>query len=169
MSIIKDILEFLRQFWPFVIVHSYERGVRFWLGEDTELLEPGVHMFLPFFGEIHTVPVKRDYIRLGNQNLTTKDGKPVLMSCTIRYEVTDARSAFVDVQEYAVSLGDAARTYLSSTVREFDYADLLAKQAQLERECKNAINTESKKWGVKVTNVGFADFISTRSFSLANV
>lgn len=169
MNFIKDILDFLRQFWPFEIVHSYERGVRFWLGEDVALLEPGLYMFVPFFGSIHTVAVVQDYIRLGNQNLTTKDGKTLLVSSNVRYEVTDARAAFVGVQEFPVSLADAARQHLSSAIREYDYADLLAKQSDLERDTKNAINKVSTKWGVKVTNVGLADFISTRSFSLANV
>lgn len=169
MNFIKDILDFLRQFWPFIIVHSYERGVRFWLGRDVALLEPGLHLFVPFFGSIHTVAVVQDYIRLGNQNLTTKDGKPVLVSCNVRYEVTDARSAFCDVQEFPVSLGDAARQYLSAAIREYEYAELLAKQSDLERDIKKAINNVSTKWGVKVTNVGLADFILTRSISLASV
>jgi regulator of protease activity HflC (stomatin/prohibitin superfamily) len=169
MNIVQAILDFLRQFWPMEIVHSYERGVRFWLGRDVALLEPGLHWFLPFFGSIHTVAVVQDYIRLGNQNLTTRDGKPLLVSCNIRYEVTDARAAFVGVQEFPVSLGDAARQHLSSAIREYDYADLLSKQSDLERDTKSAINKVSTKWGVRVTNVGLADFILTRSFSLATV
>lgn len=169
MTFVQAILDFLRQFWPFQIVYSYQRGVRFWLGRDVATLEPGLYMFLPFFGHIENVTVVRDYIRLGNQNLTTRDGKPLLVSCNVRYEVTDARAAFTLVQEFPVSLGDAARQYLSSTIRDYDYAELLAAQSNLERECKNAINKESTKWGVRVTNVGLADFISTRSFSLANV
>jgi regulator of protease activity HflC (stomatin/prohibitin superfamily) len=169
MNIIATLLDWLRLFWPFVVVHSYERGVRFWLGRDTALLEPGVHMFLPFFGSIHTIAVVQDYIRLGNQNLTTKDGKPVLVSCNIRYEVTDARSAFVDVQEFPVSLGDLARQALSSQIREYEYPELLANQSGLEKDIRHEINKASQKWGVKVTNVGLADFILTRSYSVANV
>lgn len=169
MNIIATLLEWLRQFWPFVIVHSFERGVRFWLGNDVATLEPGLHMFLPFFGSIETVHVVQDYVRLGNQNLTTKDGKPLLVSCNIRYEVFDARSAFVDVQEFVASLGDLARQALAQGVRNYEYADLLMKQSDLEREIRDSINKVSRKWGVKVTNIGLADFILTRSFSLANV
>lgn len=169
MNIVQAILDWLRQFWPFCIVYSYQRGVRFWLGRDVALLEPGLYMYVPFFGHIETVTVVQDYVRLGNQNLTTKDGKPLLVSCNIRYEVTDARAAFTQVQEFVASLSDAARQAFSSAVRDYEYADLLAKQADLERDCKTAINKVTQKWGVKVTNVGLADFILTRSFSLATV
>lgn len=169
MNVIATLLDWLRQFWPFVIVHSYERGVRFWLGRDVALLEPGLHAYVPFFGSIHAVSVVQDYIRLGNQNLTTRDGKPLLVSCNVRYEVTDLRAAFTQVQEFPVSLADAARQALTAAIREYDYADLLPKQSELERDIKKKVNAVSKDWGVRVLNVGLADFISTRSFSLANV
>ena len=169
MNVIATLLEWLRQFWPFVIVHSYERGVRFWLGRDTALLEPGVHAYVPFFGSVHPITVVQDYIRLGNQNLTTRDGKPLLVSCNVRYEVPDARAAFTQVQEFPTSLADAARQALVAEIRKYEYAELLGKQADLERDVKTAVNKVSSKWGVRVINVGLADFILTRSFSLANV
>jgi regulator of protease activity HflC (stomatin/prohibitin superfamily) len=169
MNVLQVLLDWLRQFWPMEIVYSYQKGVRFWLGRDVALLEPGLHWYVPFFGHIEQVTVVPDIIRLGNQNLTTRDGKTLLVAANIRYEVTDARAAFCNVQEFATTLSDAARVFLASSIREYELAELLSKQSDLERDCKNAINRTSRAWGIRVVNVGLADFVVTRSFSLANV
>src|SRR5690348_1688464 len=98
MGWLQPILDFLRQFWPFQIVHSYELGIRFWCGNDTKELDPGLYMFVPFFGSIETMHVRPDVIWLANQDLTTQDGVGITLSATLLYEIDDARAAFVNVQ-----------------------------------------------------------------------
>jgi regulator of protease activity HflC (stomatin/prohibitin superfamily) len=169
MSWIQVVLDWLRQFWPFEVIYSYQRGVRFWLGRDVGLLEPGLHMVVPFFGHIEAVAIKPDLVRLGNQNCTTKDGKTILVAANILYHVADARAAFCNVQEFSASIADAARVFLASQIREYDLAELLESQADLEEGCAEDINEAAKDWGIVVSRVGLCDFTPTRSFALANV
>jgi regulator of protease activity HflC (stomatin/prohibitin superfamily) len=169
MNIIKDILDFLRQFWPFEIVYAYQRGVRFWCGKDTAELQPGLYMFVPFFGHIETVNVKTDTLQIQNQNLTTRDGTGISVSANMTYQVVDARAAYVNVQAFVNNIADECRTALATRIRDHDYADLLAEQDDLEAECLETINAAAGEWGVEVIHVGLADFIRTKNLSLTKL
>jgi regulator of protease activity HflC (stomatin/prohibitin superfamily) len=164
------LVDFLTRFWPFEIVHSYERGVRFWLGTPSkEPSSPGLKVFVPWFGSVATVEVMPDILKLFNQNVTTKDGKSLMISANIRYEITDAVAAHCNVQDYKDNLADEARTHIATQVRELNYEELLHDQTAFEKSCKKAISPVVKEWGVKIIRVGLADFIVTKNFSLANV
>lgn len=169
MSWIQVIFDFIGRFWPFVIIYSYQMGVRFWCGHDTKLVGPGLYMFIPGLGHIEAVNVREDILRLENQNLTTKDGKPIQISTNVRYRIEDARAAFCNVQFVMNNLGDEARTHMATQIREYNFDELLAAQGDLEETCLEAINEAAAEWGVVVTNVGLADFIITKSLSVAKV
>lgn len=170
MNWFQALVDFLTRFWPFEIVHSYERGVRFWLGKPSlESSPPGLKVFVPWFGSVYTVPVMPDVIKLLNQNVTTKDGKSLLISANIRYEITDAVAAHCNVQDLINNLADEARSHIASQMREQVYEELLHDQTTFEKAAKKAMTPVVKEWGVKVLRVSLADFVVTRNFSLANV
>jgi regulator of protease activity HflC (stomatin/prohibitin superfamily) len=170
MSWVQALIEWLRQFWPFVIVMHYERGVRYWRGQIVgDALEPDWYWCVPFFMHVETIPVKPDILKLWNLNVSTKDDRQLRVRANIRYELFDAVKAWNEVQDYKDNLGDEARTHLSKVVRERDYADLLADQATVEREAKNAMNAVVKEWGIKVIRCSITDFTKTRDISLASV
>lgn len=171
MSWVQALLEWLRTFWPFVIVMQYERGVRYWRGQvvGTEALMPDWYWCVPFFMDIHTIPVMPDILKLWNLNLTTRDGASIRVRANIRYEVFDAIKAYNEVQDYKDNLADECRTSIARVIRAKEYIDVLAEQDKLERECKNEMNKVVKDWGIKVIRVGYTDFIRTIDLSLANV
>lgn len=177
-SWVEAILGFLRQFWPFLIVKEFERGVPYLFGQLLEKetwwcyggnLTPRCYLYIPFFMEIEAVPVKPDVLKLWNINVSTKDDKPIRLRANVRYEIPDAIKAWNEVQDYKDNLGDEARTHIASVVRDRDYSELLHDQGKIERECKNEMNAVVKEWGIKVIRVGITDFTRTRDISLANV
>lgn len=169
MNFISTILDFLRQFWPFEVIYSYQKGVRFWCGHDTAELEPGLYLFLPFFGHIEAVNVKPDILRLSNQNLTTADNLGVSCDVTLAYEIFDARASHVNVQQVIDNLADEARAALAAVVRVKSYADLLGMQADAETAMCKAINETASDWGITVTRVALVDFIRTKNLSFSKL
>jgi regulator of protease activity HflC (stomatin/prohibitin superfamily) len=169
MSWIQYLFDFIGRFWPFVVVYSFQRGVRFWCGVDRKILEPGLYAFLPGLGHIEIVNVKEDILRLENQNLTTKDGTALHVSSNSTYEVIDARKAFCAVQDYKNNLADECRTQLARGIREYTYAELLEDQSGLEESLCEDMNAAAEPWGITVSRVGLADFVRTKSLSLAKV
>lgn len=166
MSWIQAIFDFLRQFWPFEIVHSYEAGVRFWLGNDTKELDPGLYMFVPFFGSIAKMHIRPDVLWLANQDLTTQDGIGITVSSTLLYEINDARAAFVNVQNVEDNIMDACRAAISQEVRVRAYDALLAEPEAAEDAIADRVATATADWGVQIHRINFASFIKTRAISL---
>ena len=141
VSWVQALLEWLRTFWPFVIVMHYERGVRYWRGQIVGgNLEPNWYWCVPFFMHVETIPVKPDILKLWNLCVSTKDNHPIRLRANVRYEIFNATAAWNEVQDYKDNLGDEARTHLAKVVRERDSAALLADQSTVEREAKNAMN-----------------------------
>lgn len=169
MSWVQVVLDFLRQFWPFEIVYSYQKGVRFWCGHDTAELDPGLYMFVPFFGHIETVNVKPDILRLSNQNLTTRDGLGVSCDLTVAYEIFDARAAHVAVQQVVDNLADEARAALAIGVRTHTYDEILTDQHATEAHMLEAVNATAEEWGVIVSRVSLVDFIRTKNLSFSKL
>lgn len=169
MGWLQPIFDFLRQFWPFEIVYSYEQGVRFWCGNDTKELEPGLYMFVPFFGAIEKMNVRPDVLRLANQDITTKDGVGITVSANMLYEIHDARAAYVNVQNVTDNIMDACRTAISQEVRRHTYAELVADQEVVENAVADRVADAAADWGVQIHRVNFADFIKTRALSLVRL
>lgn len=170
MSWVETLLSFLRQFWPLEVVYQWQMGVRYWRGRVIGgNLEPDVYWFLPFLMHVETVNVTPDILKLWNINCTSRDGVALRVRANVRYEIFDAVAAFNNVQDYRDNLGDECRTHLASVVRQADFATLLADQANVEREAKNAANKVVKDWGIKVIRCSITDFIKTKDISLANV
>lgn len=166
MSWVQVVLDFLRQFWPFQIVYSWQKGIRFWCGKQGRALEPGVYMFLPFFSHIETVNVRPDILQTRNQTLTTKDGVSVLVSTNVAYEIFDAVASFVNVQKMLDNLGDECRSQLAGRIRDYTFDELLESQDDIEESCLASIGEVAAEWGVTIIRVSLADF--TKTFSLAN-
>lgn len=180
MNIIKELLDFLREFWPFWIVRGdYQRGLRFWLGGYVKELDGkgrlfgiptfGLYAILPWFGAIEIVDVAPDVLKLFDQNVTTKDDVSVMMAANVAYRIVDAFASFTAIQQLENNLGDAFRRHLAKRVREKTWKELLEGQADLEKSCKGTLTTYVKKWGVEVEDVGFVCFVKTRNLSLANL
>lgn len=166
MGWLQPIIDFLRQFWPFEIVYSYQRGVRFWCGVDKAELDSGLYMFCPFFGKIEVIDSQPDVMRLANQDLTTKDGVPVSVSLNVLYEIHDARAAFVKVQKVTDNIADECRAGVAAAVRDCTFPELLARQGEIENEIADNVAKVAGEWGVQIHRVNFADFIRTRALSL---
>lgn len=170
MSWVQALIEWLRQFWPFVIVMQYERGVRYWRGQVIgEDLGPDWYWCVPFFMHIESVAVKPDIMKLWKIGLTTLDGVGLIISANIKYEVIDAIAAWNNVQDYKDNLADECRTHLAKRIRELTYEDLLANQPKLEKSCKDTMTTAVRDYGVVIIRVGITDFIRTKNFSLVNL
>lgn len=169
MNWFSAIIDFLTRFWPFEVVYSYQRGIRFWLGTDTKELGPGLYMFIPYFGHIEVVNVAPDVLKLFDQNVTTKDGVGVMISANVLYTVVDPRASFINVHDLHHSLGDAFRRHIAKRVREWTWDELYANQTELERSIKRTMTNSVKDWGVRVDDAGFTCFIKTKNFSLVNL
>lgn len=166
MTWIQAIFDFLHQFWPLRIVHSFQKGVRFKFGQDTEELSTGWYFFVPFFWSIEIVHTVPDVLDLGVHSITTKDDISVTFSANVAYEIVDARLMYTKVQDFATSLARLAEGHLATKIRAWEYKELIDNQKKLEESLEGTLETQAKKWGVSILDVWLTDLVRTRQYRL---
>lgn len=178
MNWFSAVIDFIGRFWFLEKVMWFERGVPYLCGkllaEESWWcyggnLTPRVYVIIPWFMEIHTVPVKPDILKLWNLNITTADDKSLRTRANVRYEIFDAVKAWNEVQDYKDNLADECRTNISKVMRKRNFLELLADQDKIEKEARSEINAVVKEWGIKILRVGITDFTRTKDISLAQV
>lgn len=157
----------LRELRFFVIIRSYQAGVKFRLGiADAQALTPGLHWIRPLMDEVEVIGVKQETKKLPTQSVMTQDGKTVSFSAAITYEVTDAVAHFCNVLDFVESLEVICMTHMSRKVSEWTLAEMAAHRAELERSLRTTLTTRTAKWGATIVDVGLTDLTETPAFRL---
>jgi len=143
---------------PFVIVRSYQRGVRWRFGRHAISLEPGIHLKIWVYHQIEVSDVTDEFIELPIQSVVTKDEKLVCFSANVGYRIEDIVKHWENVQDFVESTHGAAMTHLAAKVREKTLSELVSDLKSLEKSLENTLTTRFKAWGTKVICVGFTNF-----------
>lgn len=80
---------FARPFTWWVVVASWEQGLRVRLGKQTKLLRPGVHLRIPFLDRIYVQSTRLRVVSCQGQSFSAGDGRTVTVSLSVRYAVRD--------------------------------------------------------------------------------
>lgn len=157
-SLVDALINNLMALMPFVIVKSYQRGVRWKLGKNPEELQPGFHWKLYLYHEIEKVTVVDDAIHLPSQTVLTKDGRTVHFKTSFGFRIVDAVKHYCSVKEFKEATIAIAMRHLAKRVRALEYNDLVNDLTKLENSLENTLTTQFKSWGTEVFAVGFSDF-----------
>lgn len=156
MNIIEIVLNNLMALLPFVIIKTYERGVRYSFGKHPKELTPGFHWKLWVYHHIEVGMVSDDYIETPIQSVITKDGKLIVFSVNIGYRIVDIVKHYTSVQEFTDSTKALAMVHLAKKVRETALADVDLRK--LEASLRGTLTNQFEKWGTRVFQVGFVNF-----------
>lgn len=154
-------VEWLASFVPhYIHVKSTHRGVMFTRARS-RVIEPGIHWYLPFWSEPVLYPVKRQTLNLPSQCINTMDGKTVLISVVVTYEIEDIHKALVDTFDFEDTVREISQGIVSRCVSSRDLEKLMGKSMRsLSRTIQARVGTALKSYGVRVlsafvTDIGF--------------
>jgi regulator of protease activity HflC (stomatin/prohibitin superfamily) len=164
-SWIIQLLEWVYQFVPVRIVHSFQQGVRFRNGEDIAILRAGrPHFFLPFFESIELVVTADDVESTCVQSVMLGDATEVTIDGKLLYRVRNARLYFVKVTEFKTSLSGLCEIHISRALRHLKSVNhLLEEQDKIEQDVKKMLTDVLKDWGVEVKDFGFANLTTAKA------
>jgi modulator of FtsH protease HflK len=101
----------------FYTVDEGERGVVLRFGQAQEaVVFPGLHWNPPLIDQVTKVNVTRVYDQSFSNSMLTEDDNIVDVSMTVQYQVTDARSYYLNVRDPDVSLQRAAEAAIRHEV-----------------------------------------------------
>jgi regulator of protease activity HflC (stomatin/prohibitin superfamily) len=137
----------------FKIANQYQRAVVFRLGKLRGMEGPGLYWIIPFIEWQKMVDIRTITIAVDKQETITKDNVPVLVTAVIWYSVTDPARAVVEVSMVDQSVVQVALTTLRNIIGRHSLDEVLKDQEQLGAAMRQAIDTATEPWGVKVSRV----------------
>jgi regulator of protease activity HflC (stomatin/prohibitin superfamily) len=159
-TLVEMIIQNLMSLLPWVIVRSYEEGVRWTLGKNPKAMKPGPHWKIWGIHQVDIYALVDDVVDLPVQSVITKDGKLVCFSVNIGYRIVDVVCHACNVQDFVESTAGLAMTHNAQRVRELTWDDLIAEGGlkKLEASLEGTLSTRMKRWGTQVFSVGFTNF-----------
>lgn len=146
--------------FPFVIIHTYEKGVRLTWGQNPKLLEPGLRFKFPFSQVILCENVMPNTVCTRAIHATTSDGKTIAVEAAFEYEITDIVSWLISVNEPHSNLLDLARGAVADYVSDISWEE--TKKKTTLTTIKNKLNKRVEEFGCRVSSVWFTSNCVTR-------
>lgn len=158
-------LEFIELFRFWFVLHPYEEALVLRLGKLHRHLEPGLNWVLPFGVDhvmaSHVVPSTHS---LGDESVTSKDGKSVGFHAIVTYRVKDLEKLLLEIEdpEHAVRdacCGEIGRVLRESTWEEMTRPDILERLTTAARK-------RGFRYGVEIMGVQLAGLALCRTIRI---
>lgn len=154
LFIITLVLVFLLVIIPGVrVINQYERGVVQRLGRFRKILDPGLHVIIPYIDIMRNVDVRTTPMDVPKQEVITKDNVTVNVDAVVYFRVIDAKKAVFETTNYAYATSTFAQTALRDVTGNFDLDELLSKRNEISKQIKEIVDAQTDKWGIDIESV----------------
>ena len=154
LFIITLVLVFLLVVIPGVrVINQYERGVVQRLGRFRKILDPGLHVIIPYIDIMRNVDVRTTPMDVPKQEVITKDNVTVNDDAVVYFRVIDAKKAVFETTNYAYATSTFAQTALRDVTGNFDLDELLSKRNEISKQIKEIVDAQTDKWGIDIESV----------------
>lgn len=166
---IEKLLDLAEKLWtlvtPIVVVHPWQGAGVMRLGLYHRTLGPGYHAKWPLLEDVVETETCETTMRLPPQSLMTKDGKDLVTTGTLRYQLVDVKPYVCDVYDQKDALADNAMGAIASVIRNRTLEQLQDEDGT-SRAIIDLVRKRVNKYGFKILNVTLTDFSRARSFRL---
>ena len=135
------------------IINQYERGVVQRLGRFRKILDPGLHVIIPYIDTMRNVDVRTTPMDVPKQEVITKDNVTVNVDAVVYFRVIDAKKAVFETTNYAYATSTFAQTALRDVTGDFDLDELLSKRNEISSKIKEIVDAQADKWGIDIESV----------------
>lgn len=155
----------LLKFWH--VVDPYEEALVLRLGKLHRHLLCGWHPILPFgidrVLDEHTVPAVHS---LGNESVTTRDGKSIGFHAIVTYRVRDIEKILLEVEDGNHAVLDACAGEVARVLRESTWEEI--GQPEILDKLTSAARKRGFRFGVEIISIQLAGLALCRSIRLMN-
>ena len=102
------------------IINQYERGVVQRLGRFRKILDPGLHVIIPYIDTMRSVDVRTTPMDVPKQEVITKDNVTVNVDAVVYFRVIDAKKAVFETTNYANATTNNAQTAIPDVTRKIE-------------------------------------------------
>lgn len=128
------------------------------LGKFHTILEPGLHMVIPFIDRIaYKHMLKEVPLEVPPQVCITKDNTQLSVDGILYFQVTDPKRASYGSSNYVAAITQLAQTTLRSVIGKMELDKTFEERDHINTAIVNAIDESAANWGVKVLRYEIKD------------
>ena len=142
------------------IVLEWEKAVVLRLGKFNRVAGPGIVFTWPIV-EFYTLRVDQrvSATYFGAEETLTSDLVPINVDAVVFWMVWSAKSAAVEVEDYASAVSWIAQTAMRKAIGRATVAEVATRRDQLDEELKEAIEEKLNPWGITIIDVEIRDIV----------
>ena len=136
-------------------IKDYERLARFRFGRFQGMLGPGIVIAIPIIHQIRKVDTRTEVLDIPKQTNITRDNASIDIDFLVyfRVDVNQAEKSVLEVAEYRMAVVGLATTTLRAVVGDMVLDDVLSRREVINEAIREKLDSETERWGIKVTNV----------------
>jgi regulator of protease activity HflC (stomatin/prohibitin superfamily) len=135
------------------IVKQHEQGIVERFGKFKTLLDPGLHLIVPFIDRIKRVDMREIVVDVPPQEVITKDNVVVTVDAVVYYQATDPVKLVYNVQNFVLAATKLAQTNLRNVVGDLQLDEALTSRDTINAQLRDILDEATDVWGTKVVRV----------------
>jgi regulator of protease activity HflC (stomatin/prohibitin superfamily) len=119
------------------------------------MMGPGIVIALPIIHQIQKIDTRVTVLDIPRQTNITKDNAPLDVDFLVylRVNMEEAQRAVLEVENYTSAVVGLATTTLRAVIGDIDLDDVLSQRDRINELIRTRLDSETERWGIKVTNV----------------
>jgi len=134
-----------------IIVPMREAFVKERLGKFAGVLQPGLHILIPFVDRVaYRQEMREQVLDIPAQSCITRDNIQVQVDGIVYIKVMDAERASYGIEDYRRASVNLAQTTMRSEIGKLQLHESFAEREKLNEAIVREIDRASDPWGIKV-------------------
>ena len=136
------------------IVPQAQAGIVERLGRYNRTLDPGLAIIIPFVDRLRPlIDLREQVVSFAPQPVITSDNLVVSIDSVIYFQVTDAKAATYEIQNYLQGVEQLTVTTLRNVVGSLDLEETLTSRDNINAQLRGVLDEATGKWGIRVNRV----------------
>ncbi|MEH3088911.1 MAG: SPFH/Band 7/PHB domain protein [Microbacterium arborescens] len=136
-----------------IIPQAYA-GVVERLGRYQRTLSPGLNILVPFIDRVlPLVDMREQVVSFPPQPVITEDNLVVSIDTVVYFQVTDARAATYEINNYLGAVEQLTTTTLRNVVGGLNLEEALTSRDNINGQLRIVLDEATGKWGIRVSRV----------------
>ncbi|MCM3696754.1 SPFH domain-containing protein [Microbacterium oleivorans] len=136
-----------------IIPQAYS-GVVERLGRYQRTLSPGLNLLIPFIDRLlPLVDMREQVVSFPPQPVITEDNLVVSIDTVVYFQVTDARAATYEINNYLGAVEQLTTTTLRNVVGGLNLEEALTSRDNINTQLRVVLDEATGKWGIRVSRV----------------
>jgi len=136
------------------IIPQARAGVVERLGRYNKTLEAGLNLVIPFVDKVQPlVDLREQVVSFPPQPVITSDNLVVQIDTVVYYQVTNAKSALYEIEDFVMGIEQITVTTLRNVVGGIDLEQALTSRETINSALRGVLDDATGRWGVRVNRV----------------